>query len=166
MTSDQLHPRPIHPGEEPTLYALIDRCYREYGLTLNLEDECEQHLADPSEYFRAHDGDLWVVCDDEGIVRASVALYVHADFEASHPLAELKCMYVDPSWRRRGIGRAMTEHIMSAARRAGCANIELWSDTRFEAAHRMYESLGFVRFDRRELTDSNNSAEWGYRRRL
>ncbi len=146
------------------LHALIERCYREYALTLNLNDECEQHLANPSTYFRSHQGDLWVLTDDEGIVRASAALYVHVD--RAEPIAELKCMYVDPTWRRRGVGRAMTEHILNAARDAGCATIELWSDTRFDAAHRMYESLGFERAGRRELTDSNNSAELGYRRDL
>lgn len=146
------------------LYALIQRCYGEYGLTLNLQDECEQHLAAPSAYFRSHGGDLWVLTDEEGVVRATAALYVHLD--RAKPVGELKCMYVDPMWRRRGIGRAMTEHIMREAWGAACAAMELWSDTRFEAAHRMYESLGFERFDRRDLVDSNQSSEWGYRREL
>lgn len=146
------------------LYDLIARCYREYGLTLNLADECEQHLAEPIEYFHAHGGELWALDDEAGVVRASAALYVHA--EGAERTGELKCMYVDPAWRRRGIGRRLTEHVMKAARAAGCARMELWSDTRFEAAHRMYESLGFARFDRRAINDSNNSEEWGYRRSL
>lgn len=152
--------RAFGAGEEAGLYDLIARCYREYGLTLNLDDECEQHLRDPGEYFRSHGGELWVVTDDNGIVRASAALALHGE------VAELKCMYVDPSLRRRGIGRRLAEHVLRAARDRGCSTMELWSDTRFEAAHRMYESLGFTRFDRRAINDSNNSEEWGYRRSL
>lgn len=146
------------------MIALIDRCYREYGLALNLDDECEKHLADPGGYFRKHGGEFWVLTDDSGNVYATCALDIRA--EDSRHIAELKSMYVDPSWRRRGIGRALTRHVMDAARRAGCARIELWSDTRFAAAHAMYESLGFERFGRREVADSNQSAEWGYRRTL
>ncbi|MBL8745605.1 MAG: GNAT family N-acetyltransferase [Phycisphaerae bacterium] len=159
-----LNLRPLRPDEVPRLLDLIRCCYAEYGLTLNLQDECERHLADPINYFRAQGGDLWVLPDQEGAVRASGALYLHRHQPA--PIAELKCMYVDPSLRRRGIGRSITEHILNAARLAGCNTIELWSDTRFEAAHRMYEASGFERFGRRDIADSNNSSEWGYRRTL
>ena len=75
-------------------------------------------------------------------------------------------MYVDSTRRRQGLGRLMTTHVMDAARAAGCREMALWSDTRFHAAHRLYESLGFDRFGRRDLQDSNQSSEWGYRRGL
>lgn len=156
-----MSPRPIRAGEEPTAHALIDRCYREYGLVLNLEDACEAHLASPGEYFRSRGGEFWVVTDDAGLVRATAAMAVRE--EQGERIAELKSMYVDAAWRRRGMGRRLVEHVIDAAREAGCGSIELWSDTRFEAAHRLYESVGFARCCRREVEDSNDSAEWGYR---
>jgi ribosomal protein S18 acetylase RimI-like enzyme len=155
---DLSDPRPLRPADVPSIHALIDRCYREYGLRLNLADECEAHLRDPGPYFRAGGGEFWVMTDDEGLARATAALYLHSD----NPRAELKSMYVDVACRRRGLGSRLTRLVIAEARRRGRREVVLWSDTRFEAAHRMYESLGFVRTGRRELTDSNNSSEWGY----
>lgn len=155
--------RPLADGDVPSVLALIDACYREYGLALNLEDECESHLLDPRPYFRGHGGEFWVI-PHEGRVMATAALVVHAD--RTPPVGELKSMYVDRSWRQRGIGRRLVEIVLDAARAAGCGEMELWSDTRFEAAHAMYESVGFVRTGRRELKDSNNSAEFRFRRSL
>lgn len=142
------------------MHALIDRCYREYGIALNLEDACEAHLKDPGAYFRAGGGEFWVLADDAGVVRATCALWL--DRAGAEPQAELKSMYVDQSLRRRGIGRAMTRWVIDAACEAGARELRLWSDTRFEPAHRMYESLGFVRCGLRDIDDSNNSREWGY----
>lgn len=149
------------------VHSLIARCYEEYGLRLCLDDECEQHLQEPGSYFRAGGGDFWVVHDETGVVRATVALHVHPAVAGSDATAgELKSMYVDHSWRRRGVGRALTLHVLAAARAAGCSVMELWSDTRFEPAHRMYESLGFIRHGVRDIIDSNNSREFGYRLEL
>ena len=148
------------------MHALIDVCYREYGLTLNLSDPCEHHLADPGHHFRSHGGEFWVVIDDSNVVRATVALHIRSSALAGANLAELKSLYVDPTWRRQGWGRRLTLWVMDAARAIRCREIELWSDTRFAAAHALYESLGFKRFGRRDVEDSNNSSEWGYRRPL
>lgn len=142
------------------VYALIDRCYREYDLALNLDDPIEAHLHDPGAHFRAEGGDFWVLTDEEGIVRATCALRL--DRSGATARAELKSMYVDICWRRRGIGRAMTQWVIDRARAAGARELTLWSDTRFESAHRMYESLGFVRGGVRDIDDSYNSSEWEY----
>jgi GNAT superfamily N-acetyltransferase len=159
-------PEPIQAADLGMVCELIDRCYQEYGLRLNLDDECEQHLRDPGSYFRAGGGEFWVARDETGTVRATAALHVHAAADGGARVGELKSMYVDHAGRRRGVGRALTRHVMEAARRAGCSAMELWSDTRFEAAHRMYESLGFERFGERDIVDSNSSREFGYRRAL
>jgi GNAT superfamily N-acetyltransferase len=155
-------PRPVEPRDVPMVHALIDRCYREYGLALNLADACEAHLLDPGPHFRADGGEFWVMTDEGGVVRATAALALRLDRDP--PEGELKSMYVDPAWRRRGVGRMLTRLAMGEALRRGARAMILWSDTRFEAAHRMYESLGFVRIGRRAIEDSNRSIEWGYRR--
>ena len=158
---------PVEAGDLPHVYALIAACYEQFGFALNLDDECEQHLRDPRAYFRAHGGDYWVVRDEAGVVRATAALCLHEpEAPGAPPLAELKSMYVDIAWRRRGIGRSLTRMVMDEARRRGCVEMELWSDTRFTPAHAMYESLGFQRCGQRDIADSNNSSEFGFRRRL
>lgn len=148
-------------ADVPGLIALIDVCYQGYGLRLNLSDPCEQHLQDPGAYCRKSGGEFWVVRDEAGHVRASAALHVHG--EGADREGELKSMYVHPDWRRQGWGRRLTQLVMDEARRRGCSRMELWSDTRFDAAHAMYESLGFRRFGEREIEDSNDSREYGYR---
>lgn len=156
--------RTLRREDEPAVFALIARCYAQYGLTLNLDDECEQHLRDPGAYFRGHGGDFWVVDDGAGGIAGTAALDLNT--QQDPPLAELKSMYVDPARRRQGLGSRLTRYVMERARAAGCRDMELWSDTRFDAAHAMYESLGFRRCGRRDIVDSNNSAEFGFRRSL
>ena len=68
-------------------------------------------------------------------------------------------MYVTPEYRRRGIGRALLEKIISQARKLpGVRQITLWVVNTNEAASRLYESYGFERFGlEREAFRSENS---------
>lgn len=49
-------------------------------------------------------------------------------------------MAVLPEWRRRGIGRAMLDHLVELARREGLERLELFAQTH---AIRFYERAGF-----------------------
>lgn len=59
--------------------------------------------------------------------------------------AELKRMYVDPSVRGRGIGRALVDALEREARRLGVTRIVLETGTRLTPAIRLYESMGYAR---------------------
>lgn len=146
--------RSVTLEDVPSILQLIDGVYAEYGCKLDAERE-EPHLLDPVAYFRASGGEFWVV-EDDGVVRATVAIQLHAD------ASELKSLYVHSSLRRQGWGQRLTKLAIEHARRQGRSRIFLWSDTRFEAAHRLYLSLGFSRCGYRELNDSNNSKEYGF----
>lgn len=141
-----------------SVHTLIADVYREYGMTLNLQDPAEHHLADPGDYFRSHDGEYWVAKDAQsGQVIATVAMMLTAP-----GVAELKSLYVHPSCRRRGLGRSLTERVIEHARESGCSMLVLWSDTRFTGAHGLYESMGFTRVGKRRIEDSNDSTEFGF----
>jgi putative acetyltransferase len=60
---------------------------------------------------------------------------------------ELKSMRVADRWLRKGIGRAMLEHLLEEARRRGMRSVwlETGSTPPFTPALRLYESAGFVR---------------------
>ncbi len=58
--------------------------------------------------------------------------------------AEVKRMYVRPSSRREGLGRAMLERLIETARAAGYRSIRLDSPDFMTAAHALYRSSGFV----------------------
>ncbi|HEY0406111.1 MAG TPA: GNAT family N-acetyltransferase [Pyrinomonadaceae bacterium] len=146
--------RPVKEADVPSILSLIDEVYAEYGCRLDAEHE-EPHLLDPVGHFRVGGGEFWVVVEDCA-VRATVAVMLHA--EAS----ELKSLYVHASLRRHGWGRRLTELAIAHAREHGRRAMFLWSDTRFEAAHRLYRRLGFRECGYRELNDSNNSKEYGF----
>lgn len=152
--------QPLTAGDLPDVYALIGGIYEEYGMTFVLDDEAEQHLGDPEQYFRATGGEFWVVRDDrDSHLIATVAVHFHA---ADERTAELKSLYVSRNIRRSGFGRALTMLAMRYARARGRSHFVLWSDTRLSAAHALYESLGFRRCGERRIVDSNNSREFGF----
>lgn len=59
------------------------------------------------------------------------------------PEAHLQELYVVPPLRGRGIGRALLEATMAAAREAGASGIDLNTGTSDTAARALYESCGF-----------------------
>ena len=58
---------------------------------------------------------------------------------------ELKRMYVEPSARSQGIGRAIVEALEREARHLGVTQVVLETGTRLTPAIRLYESLGYSR---------------------
>jgi GNAT superfamily N-acetyltransferase len=59
-------------------------------------------------------------------------------------IAEIKRMYVDPTLRRAGAGRAILSYLIRAAEDAGYGTIRLDSPTFMTAAHALYRSEGFT----------------------
>jgi len=71
--------------------------------------------------------------------------------------AEVKRMYVDPAWRGRGVGRALLETLIEAARERGYAILRLGTLDDMTAAQALYRSLGFApiaRYRPDELVDT------------
>jgi GNAT superfamily N-acetyltransferase len=58
--------------------------------------------------------------------------------------AEIKRMYVDPSVRGRGIGRALVEALEREARLVGVTRIVLETGTRLAPAIKLYEAMGYA----------------------
>ena len=150
---------PLIAVDVPRLHALIEVCYAACGMTFSLDDPAEAHLADPVAYFN---GNIWCVGPLPGHpgpeLTASAALHIAPDASS----AEIKSVYVHPGARRQGLGRRMTEYAIAHARAQRVPVITLWSDTRFTAAHALYENMGFVRTGERTCDDFNNSREYGY----
>ena len=58
-------------------------------------------------------------------------------------IGEIKRMYVDPSYRKIGAGRAILQALLNAAKDTGYIKVRLDSPKFMEAAHALYRSFGF-----------------------
>lgn len=58
-------------------------------------------------------------------------------------IGEIKRMYVDPTFRRIGAGRAILEGLLSEAKKAGYTKVRLDSPKFMDKAHSLYRSFGF-----------------------
>ena len=144
------------------LIGLIAACWAEYpGCILDVHGE-EPWLLAPATAYREQGGHLWVA-ELDGRIVASVALRPAAEPDG----IALKSLYVARAARRRGLGDRLTALVEDEARRRGATFVELWTDTRFADAHRLYERRGYVRGpDTRELHDLSKSVEYYYRKEL
>jgi putative acetyltransferase len=66
------------------------------------------------------------------------------ELDAAH--GEIKSMRTAAAHRRRGVARALLEHILAEARRRGYSrlSLETGSNEPFEAARRLYAAFGFA----------------------
>ncbi len=76
---------------------------------------------------------------------------------------EIARVYVDRGYRGGGLGHQLLDVAEAHARAAGATRLELWTDTRFDRAHRFYEKRSYVRAGPiRALDDLSNSIEFHY----
>ena len=76
---------------------------------------------------------------------------------------EICRVYVLPEWHGGGLGHRLLDTAEAHAAAAGATRLVLWSDTRFDRAHRFYEKRSYVRSGPvRVLADISNSLEYGF----
>jgi putative acetyltransferase len=154
--------RDARDSDGPRLIALIGGVFDEYpGCILDVDGEMPELLAIAS-WFAARGGEFWV---DE-VDGAVVACGGYTPASAPGGL-ELRKLYTRADQRGRGLGSSIVARVEAAARAKGCAYVDLWSDTRFLTAHRLYERLGYVRGpETRDLHDKSASVEYYFRKAL
>jgi GNAT superfamily N-acetyltransferase len=81
------------------------------------------------------------VAETEGRVVGMVTLCVFKTLTG--PKAYLDHLVVAPDLRRHGIGRALMKHAIEQAKAAGASRIDLTANSRKQAGHAVYHSLGF-----------------------
>ena len=86
---------------------------------------------------------------------------------AQGAVIEMKKLYVAKDARSNGLGARLCSLVEAEAMSRGVATVELWSDTRFKDAHRLYERRGYARGPKtRDLHDASKSVEYYYRKAL
>ena len=141
---------------------VIEGVFTEYpGCLLDVDGEAP-HLRRVASAFAAWGGRFWVAEEDGKVVASGGYRAVSAGEGA-----ELKHLYVSAAARRRDLGNSLTEMAEREAAAAGAHFIELWTDTRFADAHRLYERRDYIRgAETRELNDVSRSVEFYFRKQI
>ncbi len=86
-------------------------------------------------------GRYYVVEEEGGVTAQLMITHEWSDWR-SRDVWWIQSVYVWPEARGRGIYRALYEHVLDEAQRAGAAGLRLYVDTRNEHAQRVYTALG------------------------
>ncbi|MFT5222132.1 MAG: GNAT superfamily N-acetyltransferase [Glaciecola sp.] len=153
--------RVLTAADSAEVTELVAGIYAEYpGCVLDLPG-VDDDLPALADRLQSLGGQGWAVQDGTDLV-ACVGWAPHG-----HGTAELKRLYVASGARGRGLGAGLVGHITAVAAEAGVRWLELWSDTRFTDAHRLYERCGFTRLpESRDLHDPSHTTEFHYLRDL
>jgi len=150
--------RPAGRADAPGVVGLIGRVYAEYGFVYAPEVEVPD-LFRFDEHYSAPRGAFFVVLERNAVVGSVGVERVDDD------TAELHRLYLDSRLRGRGTGRALVEAVLDWCRAQKIGRLILWSDTRFDQAHRLYTRMGFSRTGERTLPDDlNQTREYGFER--
>lgn len=140
------------------LIALVAAAYAEHpGCVLDLPG-VDADLEDPATTAARRGGRWWVV-ERDGRIVATVG---SGPLEDDGSL-ELKRLYVDRDVRRQGLASGLVRWVEAHAAGLGATTVQLWSDTRFEEAHRLYTRLGYqASGEERDLHDPSHTTEWRF----
>ena len=160
-TIDELPLERMQSHHTDEVIALIADVYAEYpGCVLDLPG-VDADLPVLADRLEGQGGAGWVVTDDGRVVACVGVTPSHVD---GRPGAHLHRLYVAASHRRRGLGRVLVDRVeQHAADVLGAQVVQLWSDTRFHDAHRLYERCGYVATGAtRQLHDPSDTTEYRF----
>ncbi len=138
--------RPAASADSRAAAAVVRAVYDEYGFTWD-EDGYHADLRDVEALYAA-----FFVAERDGEVVGTAGLTEEGSLER---------LYVLAAARGDGTGSALLTAVIDEARRSGHARLEIWSDKRFEDAHRLYRRHGARVVGERVHDDPDSSHEWG-----
>lgn len=121
-------------------YAMLHECNL---LGSGPVDDWEERLTEQFRFGIEHDQMQWFVAEEDGrLVGTAVAILSLGGLWITKDLiATLAGIYVVPEFRKRGIGRELTQRAIAWCKERGCVSIRLRAS---DAGRPLYESLGFV----------------------
>lgn len=129
------------PDDEPQLVELLGILFtQEHELSPDPEKQrraLELILADPS---RAR---IYVAREDKKVI-AMTALHFTTSTAEGGKVAGLEDCIVRPEYRRKGVGKALLEHVIEQARAEGALRVMLLTDGDNARAQALYRKMGFA----------------------
>jgi RimJ/RimL family protein N-acetyltransferase len=154
-----MRPVPATAAAAADVIVLLARIWAEYRFVWAPETEFPDLFRFNAHYAPPR-GAFWVVPDEVGRVVGSIGVE-----RVDATTAEIHRLYLDAHMRGRGLGRALVEEVLAWCRAQGFTRLVLWSDTRFEHSHRLYDRMGFARLGERTVpNDLNASREYRFER--
>jgi ribosomal protein S18 acetylase RimI-like enzyme len=98
---------------------------------------------------------MFLACAGDSVVGSAYGL---CDPEESRA-GRVGGMWVDPEWRRRGIGTALLQTVLAWARERGFTRLGLWAPAHRPEALALYRGARFVETGRRRSMSSNSDRE-------
>ena len=127
-------------NDEPAIRELVFGILESYGLKPSPQDT-DADLYDLKGHYGDLGGDFSVMLDDDRII-GTVAIH-----NMGNRVCELRKMYLDPEYRRRGLGKQLLEYSLAKARELGFNRVTLETASALKEAVALYESYGFKRIE-------------------
>ena len=149
--------RPGRDADADGFIALIGACWGEYpGVVVDVDGEVPE-LRTLASYYADKGGALWAA-EADGCIVGMIGAAPHSD-----GAWEIVRLYTLQPYRGTDLAPRLLATAEAHACAAGATRLVLWSDTRFDRAHRFYEKQSYVRSGPiRVLHDISNSLEFGY----
>ena len=112
------------------------RVNEEYGINVDVKSMLDQTMRELDKFLPPY-GRLLIAEYEGQVVGLACMRRIRED------IGEIKRMYVRPAFRRKGMGRALLEALIAAAREIGYPRIRLDSTRFMVEAHSLYRSIGF-----------------------
>lgn len=149
----------IRPVNQTDLADLVDLCAEHAAFEKAAYDRAGKQerlgaaiFADTPRLF------VWVVVAQDSLVGyASVTL----DFSTwdAFPFAHLDCLYLQPSWRSKGLGAKLLQTVIDFAKSKNCHNLQWQTPIWNKDAQRFYARLGAVQSSKERFILSLVDAE-------
>lgn len=149
---------PVRPVAESDTPAILDLVASGYRPSEQRPTRAELE-ADFAAYFRAEYGEVWragsvIVPDGRGHIAALILCVLDAQWPKTPTGPFITDLFVAAAHRRRRLAAGMIQHAEIAARVAGLPSLSLRVDVDNVAAIKLYQGLGFCRWESTDASDS------------
>ena len=86
------------------------------------------------------------VAEDNSLIIGFATFSVRVVVRYPKPIAELDELFVEVSYRRKGVGKMLMTQILETVKKLGCYRLFIESHYDHKGAHKFYESIGFTNY--------------------